>query len=335
MIDVANKLYVGWLFKWLDENRIPLSKLLGRGKIPNTSKGYRHIHLPASEYLALTHRIADYLDDQYVGLRIGSQVGVNEFGYLGELTHYCSDLRMCFRMIEKYTPTLLPQMESQFVEQGTGCFLSYELLGFDPELCRYDSDLSLVSELQFFRQYIGADWLPDGVQLRCSEPENVQPHKDQFGENVRFNQPRDAIHFSGHLLETPVSEADPYLLKVFFDHLDRLLEQISARDQLVNKVRYHIALSIGTDACNAEEIARRLFMSHRTLNRGLKKFGTSFRALKTATIVEMAETALLESRVSITEIALQMGYAEVAAFYHAFKKQTGLSPSEYRLKRQD
>jgi AraC-like DNA-binding protein len=57
---------------------------------------------------------------------------------------------------------------------------------------------------------------------------------------------------------------------------------------------------------------------------------TSFRRLKQSIIEEIAKDALLNSPTSVTEVALKLGYAESAAFARAFKKNTGLTPMEYR-----
>ncbi|MEL0587395.1 MAG: helix-turn-helix domain-containing protein [Candidatus Thiodiazotropha sp. (ex. Lucinoma kazani)] len=132
------------------------------------------------------------------------------------------------------------------------------------------------------------------------------------------------------MLDTTVSDTDPYLLAVLQRHINELLDQITTRDQLVERVRYSIACTIGTDNCTAREISQRLCISQRTMNRTLRCFGTSFRAMKAAVMEEIAKAALAESSTSITAIALQLGYSEVAAFNHAFKKKTGLSPSAYR-----
>lgn len=78
-----------------------------------------------------------------------------------------------------------------------------------------------------------------------------------------------------------------------------------------------------------DDLAKTLNVSRKTLNRHLKREGTSFRALSSRVKRERAINMLGEGK-SVTEIALTLGYCNPANFTRAFKRLHGLSPSAYR-----
>ena len=83
----------------------------------------------------------------------------------------------------------------------------------------------------------------------------------------------------------------------------------------------------------AGEIARRLGMSKRTLARRVSSEGLTFAGILADLRVDLAKRHLTDEDLAISQIAWLLGYQEVSAFTHAFKRQTGKAPSEVRLKR--
>ena len=77
-------------------------------------------------------------------------------------------------------------------------------------------------------------------------------------------------------------------------------------------------------------VAAQLCMSERTLHRHLRKCETSFQSLLDDTRLHAALPALHNPDVPLWQIAENLGFADVAAFKHAFKRWTGLSPSAFR-----
>jgi len=59
-------------------------------------------------------------------------------------------------------------------------------------------------------------------------------------------------------------------------------------------------------------------------------FGISPYRYHTAQRIEKAKRLLAGSDHSVTEIALSVGFAETSAFTNAFRRMTGLSPTQYR-----
>ena len=71
-------------------------------------------------------------------------------------------------------------------------------------------------------------------------------------------------------------------------------------------------------------------MSVRSLSRHLAEEGTSFGMLLDGLRSRLAVHYLEDKQVSLQQITWLLGYSEVGAFNHAFKRWTGTSPSRAR-----
>src|SRR5208283_2488355 len=77
-------------------------------------------------------------------------------------------------------------------------------------------------------------------------------------------------------------------------------------------------------------VASALEMSVRTLQRHLHGERSSLREIRDRVCRERASLRLLDWEVSISGVASELGFCDVAAFSKAFKRWTGKSPSAYR-----
>ena len=73
-------------------------------------------------------------------------------------------------------------------------------------------------------------------------------------------------------------------------------------------------------------------MSSRTLTRRLAEEGLSYKGLLDEVRRKLAIQYLKDRRISLKQVAYLLGYSEVSAFYHAFRRWTGSSPVQHRLK---
>ena len=68
------------------------------------------------------------------------------------------------------------------------------------------------------------------------------------------------------------------------------------------------------------------------MQRRLEQCGSSYGELLRDTRLNMATELLKYSRLSVTEIALNLGYADIAVFSRNLKAWTGSSPREFRCR---
>ncbi len=82
---------------------------------------------------------------------------------------------------------------------------------------------------------------------------------------------------------------------------------------------------------NVSQLARKMSLSERQLERfARRQYGASLRDLVATERIAAAQTMLRTTSKTVQDIAFSVGYASVSCFYTAFKKQLGMTPSEFR-----
>jgi AraC-like DNA-binding protein len=133
----------------------------------------------------------------------------------------------------------------------------------------------------------------------------------------------------------PVVGADMYLNELLTRYCEEALAH--RRSERVATLRLEVESAIAPllphGKARAHEIARRLGLSHRTLARRLADEGLSFSRILDELKLDLA-TRYLREGLSVSRIAWLLGYHEVSAFTHAFKRWTGKSPKQSRMREQ-
>ena len=100
--------------------------------------------------------------------------------------------------------------------------------------------------------------------------------------------------------------------------------------ELVKCVRELLEKELGK-LCLEVDIARRLGMDRRSLNRHLSSQGTTFRKIYRQVLLEAAQR-LLEAGASVSDVTEALGFSEISAFTHAFRRWSGETPSCWKLR---
>jgi AraC-like DNA-binding protein len=98
----------------------------------------------------------------------------------------------------------------------------------------------------------------------------------------------------------------------------------------IQGLRKALLRAMQSGRANSAQVAATLNMSERTLFRRLSEQGLSFKVILAQTRTQLAQEYLRDKRLTLSEIALLLGYSEQSAFNRAFKRETGLSPRRYQ-----
>lgn len=107
--------------------------------------------------------------------------------------------------------------------------------------------------------------------------------------------------------------------------------ELSGVSPLLGQLRSVLA-AVGPRGAVAD-VARQLSLSSRTLQRRLGELGTSFQKEFLAHRLRAAQVALRDSDQPITSISIEAGFSTPQHFSAAFRKVTGLTPTQFRSKK--
>lgn len=171
------------------------------------------------------------------------------------------------------------------------------------------------------------------VEFRQPEPPSISPYADVFRAPVRFGAEADRLCFGDEEWRAPMDSADASLARLLEEHARILAERLPHEaSDFVATLRKTITSAIPNGG-SADEVARALNVSVRTLQRKLSLAGTTFREVSDAVRAQLAQEYLTDPRVSIAEVALMLGFSEQASFNRAFRRWTRESPGRWRRRR--
>ena len=156
-----------------------------------------------------------------------------------------------------------------------------------------------------------------------------QVYNDAFRE-VRFGCDVNAMWMASAALDRPHCAPDRSLLQILTTHADGLLRQLARPTAFAGRARAVIAETLLAGHSSADQVARQLAVSLRTLHRRLAEEGTSHGELVDDVRREQAMLHLAGNRFSIGEISFLLGFAHPNGFHKAFKRWTRMTPVQYR-----
>lgn len=165
---------------------------------------------------------------------------------------------------------------------------------------------------------------------------DAQTYAAFFGSApVRFGAAYNGVEFDAALLEVAIPRADPALGRHLVSHLEQLLSTVaSVPDQtFAEQVCAQLEGGLAEGITQQEQVARRLKVSVRTLQRRLHAEDTSFQQVLEQLRQTQAAKLLQQPGLTVQEVAYLLGYSEPRAFHRSFRRWTGVSPGMWR--RQD
>ncbi len=190
-----------------------------------------------------------------------------------------------------------------------------------------------MSELVFFAQLARICTRHQVIPLKVTLPDlpnNLAEYKTFFGVLPQKSE-HISIVFSRQDAERPFLTANPTMWSFFEPNLQRSLIQLDEDATVSEKVKAILLENLPAGLCTIEDVAQRLAMSKRTLQRLLLEEQTNFKTLLDTTRQSLAQHYLEKSSMSTGEISFLLGFQEHNSFSRAFKNWTGNTPQEYRL----
>lgn len=172
----------------------------------------------------------------------------------------------------------------------------------------------------------------DMVHFVHPSPSNITEHKRIFKTSILFDQLENKLIFNKKYLDFPVFMSNPDLLETLEGHAKKLQRAIYRADTFPARVESAIMKIFPSGKSDINTISKQFDMNKRSLQNKLKQEGTTYLALLNKVRKKQAKYFLEQTDIPIIEIAFLLDYSEQSAFNRAFKKWTGITPGDYRLK---
>jgi AraC-like DNA-binding protein len=215
-----------------------------------------------------------------------------------------------------------------FTEGDRGVVEAREAVPFGI-LRQYALDMMLISLFKSHQPFMAA---PESTELwfDCEEPAYYARYRDQL-PRVRFSAGANQIRFPAEWLTRPLTTANAVTARLVARECERELALLGHTEDLLERVRATLVNDRGRYP-DLATVAKRLYMSDRTLKRRLQKHSISFQQLLDEARKRDSIRLLEDPTLNLEEIAERLGYSASANFARAFRKWTGHSPGDFRAR---
>lgn len=138
------------------------------------------------------------------------------------------------------------------------------------------------------------------------------------------------VTFSSTDAHRPFLTASRAMWDIFEPELRRRLADLEAHATYAERTRAVLMEGLPSGRSGMDDVARRLAVSARTLQRRLRSEGTSFKAVVDDTRESLTRHYLRRTQLTGTEIAYLLGFDEPNSFFRAVRRWTGATPETLR-----
>jgi AraC-like DNA-binding protein len=284
------------------------------------------ITYPALERLLLACERVSNRDD--FGLLIGQRSRLAEMGLAGEAAR-CSDTvgQALVRFVEHFN---LHDGAATMALVTAGGFTRFIYAIAEGGLTdtRHVQLGAITIAFNIVQDLCGVDWLPTVVTLACRSPANPRACQKFFRAPLRFDSDESALVFEHHWLERPLPPVDAVERRRFEDDVAALAMQLHADFPVT--VRRLVRKQLLFGQCSMDGVAASLGMHRRTLDRKLQRHGVQYGELVESVKRDVARQLLWDTRLQVQQVAESLHFSTAANFATAFRRWTGMTPSEYR-----
>ncbi|HWL87756.1 MAG TPA: AraC family transcriptional regulator ligand-binding domain-containing protein [Polyangiaceae bacterium] len=290
-------------------------------------------------YRAASQFAANLIGDEYVGLHAAQAAPRGSLGILEFAARNAHNVDETLQWTVRYA-SLVSEVCKIEVERSRGEFALMYYIPDDPlGLGRQGNEFSLAVFHRFLNEATRSSIRAISVEFGHPEPRDVSALVEFFGttnlvfaeEQQGHTRGRNRIAFDEAALLLPIVSRDEKLVQWVDTQATTPLPPEPDGAHVVPGLELHIRQCLQDGAPpTVAEIAQRLRISARTLQRRLGDAGMSFYGVLESVRKELVESYLRDSRLSIHEVALRLGYANERGFERAFTRWHEKTPRAYR-----
>ncbi len=278
---------------------------------------------------AVIDAAAAQLGDAALGLTIARRLPIGSLGLLDYALCTSPSLGDALARVAKFYGVVTQRVTLALVTEGERASLVFDRKAGDPHSRHWAEFASAIITVRV-RQTLGRPVELSGVAFAHAAPADVAHHDAFFGVPVTWSAPRDRLDLPASLLALPLLTAASSLGQVLEDKMRALEPALGASDPLLARVSVAVGKLLDERITTLDAVAAQLRLTRRTLQRELKTRGTSHTQLLDDARRERALRLLEDGALSVTEVAYRLGLSEPSAFFRAFRRWTGTSPTAFR-----
>lgn len=294
-------------------------------------EGDRAIDAPYEKLENLWRSATSLTEDRLLGLHMGEFYGLTGMEVVGNILQNSPTIGAGIVNANQYLNLVTHTFQISASAKSEAVAMQFHI---NPECRIYTPfavwqtlDVGMVIVSKAMRSLSMGRMTPSHVYLQRTEIEDLSEYERIFQCPIEVGCQETKIVLTPNLWDEPILVADQRLLVLLIEHAQSQQYQLGQGPSLKRMVKESLLNHSENTSLDLDQTAAMLHMSPRSLQRKLKSEGTTFRALLDEIRKERA-LYYLRHEIPIKEVAFRLGFQEVSAFTHAFKRWTGKTPGE-------
>ena len=281
--------------------------------------------------ITLLDEAAIALQDDCLGFTLARDFDPREIGLLYYVMASSQTLGDALKRVARYSQITNEALVVRYRE-GNGLIISLSYSGVPRHSERHQIEFCMFAVLRICRVLTGQNLVPQHFWISHHRSGTTNSEMARFvGTAVEFGATTDEFALNANAGELPLIHADPYLNNLLLKYCEAALTDRRGNvSQLRTRVENAISSLLPHGRVVVDDVARSLGMSDRTLARKLSDEGLNFTEVLQQLRRDLAVRYLDDPKLHVSKIAWLLGFNEVSAFTHAFKRWTGKTPSQMR-----
>lgn len=305
---------------------INVAEVLRKAQLPEDLFSHKTPSITSTEYYRVMEAISTLASDEDISLKIGLAEHIETFSP-PIFAAYCSkNACTCMERLARYKKLIGPM---QLILHKNDSELTVELTSENEEerLPGFLVETEFVILLNLIRRATKENIFP--LSLTTQHYVNKEALKKYWGLEPQVGT-KNTMTLSLADAKKPFISQNDAMWDYFEPELKRRLSELDTADSYTTRVQSALTELLPSGESGIDEVAKKLSVSKRTLQRKLEEEKTSFRKQLNHTRELLAKHYLKNNRMTCNDIAFLLGYQDLNSFLRAFNLWTGMNISEYK-----
>lgn len=289
----------------------------------------RDVRISLEEYDRLNELAREVTGDPALGLRMGQIASATTHSLAAHLVAHAKTLGDAIANLTRYHRILSGREFIRLVETDCTAKLISEVAPGSIACRRFRAEISVTGFYRMLR-YFARDARPHVAAFEHAAPGYRDQYHAIFEGAEAFSQPFTGIVFDRSLMTKVQLNADEPFHEALRFQAERELARLSRQTTFADRLREHVLDPRTTNRRDMNTAARSLGLSARSLRRKLQLEGESYTEVVDAALSTLAKRLLSDEQRTIEQTAYELGFSAPSAFHKAFKRWTGVTPSDFR-----
>ncbi len=321
----------GWalvLYRMLAGKGIAVEELFANHQIYFPSISDNEKRFPTQTITRILDKAASSSGDGAIGLSVVPYVHPAMFHGLSVSFCTSPSLYESFSLFTKYSAVICSIAEGKLTEEREHYKFVWQRAELNSPIAMDAIAAALVT---MCRSAVGESFAPSGLRLMHDNSEDRATYHDLFRAPIEFNADEYAMLIPKELMHASLPTSNTFLANCNEKAVSEYLSRVK-KSGIVTRVSNLLFEQLRYSSVSEKTIAQTLNLSPRTLQRRLQEKGTSFQQLLDNCRKQHALDYVAQQYLSVSQIGYMLGFSEQGSFSRAFRRWTGMSPSQFRRK---